>query len=172
MSTRRLMAVVIALALFAVSCGTSAEEVPVNTNPTAAPGIAGTCLADEPDCNDNPGVAGGETPVDLPPAGDVSNGAVVDGGLTISEALATGATGILAVKGFLVDDGTTARLCEALAESFPPQCGGASVELTGYETIDPDSLKTEQGVTWTDDVTTMYGELADGVFDENAFTNG
>lgn len=171
MTIRKLTLGFAAFALITAACGTSAEEVPVNTNPDVNPAISGACLVDEPDCNDTGAI--GDEPIDLPPSsGDVTTGAVVDGGLTVSEALTTDAIGILAVGGFLVDDGTTARLCEALAESFPPQCGGASIELASYSTIDPDSLKTEQGVTWTDDHIIMFGEIVDGVFDEDAFTNG
>ena len=171
MTTRKLALGFAAFALFITACGTAAEELPLNTNPDADPAVSGACLVDEPDCNDTGAM--GDEPVDLPPPSDETpTGAVVDGGLTVSEALATDATGILAVGGFLVDDGTTARLCEALAESFPPQCGGASIELASYTTIDPDSLKTEQGVTWTDDHTVVFGEIVDGVLDENAFIDG
>lgn len=171
MTARKLALGFAAFALLVAACGTAAEEVPVNTNPDVDPAISGACLVDEPDCNDIGAI--GDEPVDLPPSsGEVTGGVLVDGGLTVSEALTTDATGILAVGGFLVDDGTTARLCEALAESFPPQCGGASIELVSYSTIDPDSLQTAQGVTWTDDHTVMFGEIVDGVFDENAFTDG
>jgi hypothetical protein len=82
----------------------------------------------------------------------------------VSEALATDASGIIAVKGFLVTDETGARLCEALAESYPPQCGGASVPVVGYEEMVDVPLQNAQGVTWTDDVLSLFGELLDGVF--------
>jgi hypothetical protein len=35
------------------------------------------------------------------------------------------------VTGFLLIDGTSARLCAVSLESDPPECGGASVRLTG-----------------------------------------
>ena len=171
MTLRKLALAFAAFALVTTACGTAAEELPVNTNPDANPASLGACLEGEPDCNDTGVIV--DEPIDLPPSsGEVPTGAVVDGGLTVSAALTTDATGILAVGGFLVDDGTTARLCEALAESLPPQCGGASIELVSYSTIDPDSLKTDQGVTWTDEHTVMFGEIVDGVFDENALVDG
>ena len=87
---------------------------------------------------------------------------LVEGGLSVSEALTTGATGVIAVQGFLVDDGTGARLCEALAESYPPQCGGASILVTGYEDVITVPLGTEQGVTWTDESVSLFGEVTGG----------
>ena len=91
------------------------------------------------------------------------SGFVVGGGLAVSEALTTDATGVLAVKGFVVADADGIRLCEALAESMPPQCGGASIDLANLDAIDPDELRTEQGVTWSDSTVTVLGEIVDGM---------
>ena len=44
----------------------------------------------------------------------------VDGGLSVDEALDTEVIGVVAVKGYLFDDGTGLRLRNVLAESFPP----------------------------------------------------
>jgi hypothetical protein len=87
---------------------------------------------------------------------------VVDGGLTVSEALATVATGPIAVSGFVVEDAAGLRLCEVLLESYPPQCGGASIPLADTSTIDPDELQAAQGVVWTDSPVTVLGEIVDG----------
>jgi len=76
----------------------------------------------------------------------------------------------VAVKGYLLDDGTGLRSCSVLAESFPPQCGGASlmvdgfdfdrmIELPEYELI---QVETSAGVTWTDGHVTLFGEVVDG----------
>ena len=89
-------------------------------------------------------------------------GALAGGGLSVAEALATDAIGILAVRGFIVDDGVLARLCETLAESFPPQCGGASVAVPGYQAVDVGPLSQAEGVTWTDQPVVIFGELIDG----------
>ncbi|NIR41603.1 MAG: hypothetical protein GWN79_26950, partial [Actinobacteria bacterium] len=75
----------------------------------------------------------------------------------------TDATGVIAVKGFVVADADGIRLCDLLAESLPPQCGGTWIELANLDAIDPDELKTEQGVTWTDFPVTVLGEIVDGV---------
>lgn len=87
---------------------------------------------------------------------------VVGGGLTIDEALTTDATGILAVQGFVVADDSGIRLCDLLAESLPPQCGGASIAVADLDAVDPDELKSSQGVTWTDFPVTIVGEIIDG----------
>lgn len=57
--------------------------------------------------------------------------------------------GDVVVAGFLVDNGSRVRLCDALAESYPPQCGGASVVIANPELLDLD-WSEEQGVRWTD----------------------
>jgi hypothetical protein len=71
--------------------------------------------------------------------------------------------GVVAVRGAFFDDGSGPRLCEALAESFPPQCGGGSLPVTGYEEVIDVPLQTEQGVTWTDQPVTFIGEIVGGV---------
>jgi hypothetical protein len=152
------------LALIAAACGGGEDDtaaLPINTGDDPAV-IDAACLAGEPDCNDTPGAE----PQDLPPPGDqpgTSDGFVVGGGLTVTDALATDATGIIAVSGFVVADAAGVRLCEALAESFPPQCGGASILLEGLDQIDPDELSTEGDVSWTDFAVTVFGELIDGM---------
>ena len=80
----------------------------------------------------------------------------------VSIADAASTSGDIAVAGFLVVVDGQARLCEALAESFPPQCGGASVALSDYDQVDPDDLQSEGAVTWTDYAVTVFGEMVDG----------
>jgi len=64
-------------------------------------------------------------------------------------------------RGFLVDSGDDVRLCDALAESFPPQCGGESLRVEGEL---PDVRWSEaQGVRWTDQQIVLRGEIDDGV---------
>lgn len=139
-------------------------------DPGEHPAISGACVEGEPDCTDTI-VVGDDEP--LPPPGDepvpppaggavVSGGMLADGGLTVSDALATDATGTIAVKGFLLVDDSGARLCELLAESFPPQCGGASIPVAGYEEVIREPLTTAQGITWTDGTVALLGEIIDG----------
>ena len=158
--------------------GPVAVSSPPNPNPGAddSPVIAGACLEGEPDCVDT--VAIDEEPRDLPPSSDEepgivpSGGALVGGGLLPFEALSTDATAIIAVQGFLVDNGGVARLCELLAESLPPQCGGSSIPVTGYDEVIGVPLSESQGVTWTDQVVSLLGEVIDGVLVVDATVAG
>jgi hypothetical protein len=75
---------------------------------------------------------------------------------------AANASGQIMVTGFLVDVAGESRLCEALMESYPPQCGGANVTITSLDQIDPDELQTEGDVTWTDNPVIVAGEMVDG----------
>ena len=169
----RIAAALAAVALVAAACGgasndaASAEELPINP--------AGACLAGEPDCNDIPGQDADEPilePGDPAAPGDAVIGTpIIGGGLSIADALTSDADGPIAVAGFLIQDANGARLCDLLAESMPPQCGGDSVELSDVSMIDPDELKTAQGVTWTDSTVTVYGEIVDGVLTATPTSN-
>ena len=191
----RVALLTMAIALTAAACGSSTTtsptdtgqaepaptgaELPVADTPNDDGPVASTCLAGEPDCQYKG--AADEDVRDLPPpidaepepdpaGGTVSSGMLVDGGLSVAEALETDATGVIAIRGFIVADEGSVRLCELLAESFPPQCGGASIVLAGFsadglaelpndETL---GLDTAQGITWTNQSVSFLGELADG----------
>ena len=67
------------------------------------------------------------------------------------------------VAAFLVGDGSGFRMCEALAESFPPQCGGRSIEVRNPDLVDAE-LTEEQGVQWTERDVWLLGWVEDGAF--------
>ncbi|MGH2445852.1 MAG: hypothetical protein ACRDGD_07420 [Candidatus Limnocylindria bacterium] len=91
----------------------------------------------------------------LPPSVPAADGrlmivdADVDGPIMhISDAL--GADGPIRVAGSLfVDADGRALLCGAIAESFPPQCGGARLEVIGLE-LDTIELQEANGVRWAE----------------------
>jgi hypothetical protein len=118
---------------------------------TLAAGLA-ACGGSEPG-----GAGGGPEP---PTASDV---------LSVEEAIASGAEGHVTVRGFLVAaDGEPVRLCAALAESYPPQCGVASIVVEGLDLATVDGLTTPPEpqyahTSWTDAVIELRGELEDGV---------
>jgi hypothetical protein len=95
---------------------------------------------------------------DAEPAGDAAAGSTVPqtSGLgagpavSIDEALASGSDEPLLVMGNLLAQAGEVRLCAALAESFPPQCGGASLHVVGLNLAEVDGLVTEGDVGWTD----------------------
>jgi hypothetical protein len=88
----------------------------------------------------------------------------------ISVEQAVDAEGPALVNGSLLARGEDVRLCAALAESFPPQCGGASITVVGLDLEELDGLTTEGDVTWSDLPIRVEGVLADGILtvDENA----
>ena len=110
--------------------------------------LAAGCAADET-----------PTPTSAPPAEPVL--VIVEGdpggpGLSVAEALIHGPTDdIVSVTGALfVDADGTVRLCDAIAESFPPQCGGARLEVTGLD-LDALELDEANGVRWAESVTLL-----------------
>jgi inhibitor of cysteine peptidase len=84
-----------------------------------------------------------------PPGGSVPTTGTATAPTEIGDLLSSTASRDVIVRGAIVWTEIDARLCEALAESFPPQCAGASVVIA-----DPDELDVElseaQGVRWTD----------------------
>ncbi|MEX2211191.1 MAG: hypothetical protein WD689_05450 [Gaiellaceae bacterium] len=62
--------------------------------------------------------------------------------------------------GYLVDTGREVRLCDALAESYPPQCGGESFRVEGE--LGAVDWSEAQGVRWTDRPVLLRGEIEDG----------
>lgn len=68
--------------------------------------------------------------------------------LTVPQALET--EGQLVVEGYVFAGSGGLRLCEAVAESFPPQCGGASLAVEGADADDFSDLRREGGEAWSD----------------------
>jgi hypothetical protein len=100
---------------------------------------------------------GTPSPTGAPPAAPVL--VIVTGdpggpGRIVAEALTHGPTDdIVNVTGALfVDADGTVRLCDAIAESFPPQCGGARIEVTGLD-LDTIELQEANGIRWAEGVT-------------------
>jgi hypothetical protein len=65
------------------------------------------------------------------------------------------------VSGNLLVQGGEARLCSALAESFPPQCGGPSLLVDGLDLDTVADLTTQGDVSWTDRPIVLEG-VVDG----------
>lgn len=152
--TKRLILLIAALSLMAAACG--ADEDAAGNGAPQDPAVSGACLAEDPNCEDT--LDPGENPGELPPP-DGENGVIVDNALTVSEAKATNADGTLAVRGFLVITETSGvRLCDALAESFPPQCGGPALNVGGFDETEW-NLEQAQGVRWTNDWVTLFGTV-------------
>jgi hypothetical protein len=105
-------------------------------------------------------------PDDSPPASPVPVLVVVEGlpgdgpGLSVAEALTHGPTDdLVTVTGALfVDADGTVRLCDAIAESFPPQCGGDRIVVEGLDLEDVPDLQEENGVRWAESAT-LFGSV-------------
>lgn len=126
-----------------------------------APDVAGACLAEDPDCQD---IGDPNADPNLPT--DASDEPITPSeSLTVSQVLAAGnIDGSFVVTGYLfVDAEGAAVLCEAIAESYPPQCGGESIAVVGdFSDLE---LTSDQGLTWSD-----FPVLLEGTFDGTTFT--
>jgi hypothetical protein len=98
------------------------------------------------------GCGGEDTPIGNPGTGTAPQTSGLGAGpaISIDEALASGSDEMLLVAGNLLAQGAEVRLCSALAESFPPQCGGASLHVAGLDLDEVDGLLAEGDVRWTD----------------------
>jgi hypothetical protein len=118
------------------------------------------------------GCGGDDTPIGDPGTGTTpqTSGLGAGPGIPIDEALASGSDEVLLVNGNLLAQGGEVRLCSALAESFPPQCGGASLVVEGLKLEEVDGLVSERGVSWTDRPIQLLGVVGDGTLtvSENA----
>jgi hypothetical protein len=133
------------------------------------------------DSNTEPDPAGvGSTIVEDPAldpepsdGGDVaSSGFAVDGGLTIPEAIRYQGDQVVAVQGFIIRDEQSDALCESLAESYPPQCGGASLTIVNSEVIDDMALIEAGEVQWSETYVTIFGYISDGNLTIDPTVNG
>jgi hypothetical protein len=99
-----------------------------------------------------------------PPAGEpvltIADGEDAGPGMSVAEALGHRATDdLVAVSGALfVDPDGTVRLCDAIAESFPPQCGGERIVVEGLNLAAIGDLQTEGEVSWAESVT-LFGSV-------------
>ncbi len=81
-------------------------------------------------------------------------------GMSVADALGHQATDdLVTVSGALfVDVDGTVRLCDAIAESFPPQCGGERIEVQGVDLATIEGLQEENDVQWAEAVT-LFGSV-------------
>ena len=70
-----------------------------------------------------------------------------DGGATVSvvEAIERGSDEPQLVSGYVIERNGVPRLCEAILESFPPQCGEPSLRLVGTVAAAPEEHVTLLG---------------------------
>jgi hypothetical protein len=83
-------------------------------------------------------------------------------GITVKQALAARTTDPLLVRGSVVAEGGTIRLCYAILESYPPQCGKPALVVVGLELQTIGRLTTANGVTWSDREIRLLGTVTAG----------
>lgn len=96
-------------------------------------------------------------------ADDGESGAEPGAALTVAEALESGADGPLRVRGTLIADAREVRLCSAILESHPPQCGRPWLRVRGLDLVGVSNMEQAKGVGWTSREVTLVGEVEDGV---------
>ena len=109
---------------------------------------------------------GATAPTGGPPIGDAPVLVIADGGpggepgLSVAEALTHSPTDdLVTVTGALfVDSDGTVGLCDAILESFPPQCGGDRIAVEGLDLATVEGLETEGNVSWAEGVT-LFGSV-------------
>lgn len=131
--SRRLLSLAVLLVLIGCAAPSGPDD-PVNSDDTPPPAANG----------------GGD------PVLVVADGEPGDGGISVEEAIGhVPPDDIVAVTGalFVEPDGTV-LLCDAIAESFPPQCGGARLVVEGLE-LEGVELQSANDVRWAESVTLL-----------------
>jgi hypothetical protein len=82
-------------------------------------------------------------------------------GISIDEAIALRSPEPVLVNGWVYARGDEVRLCDAIAESYPPQCPGVSLLVEGLKLEEVDGLQREGDVAWSER-TQLLGVVADG----------
>jgi hypothetical protein len=90
-------------------------------------------------------------------------------GISIDEAIAFDSDEPLLVNGSIWAEGEKVYFCDAVAESYPPQCAGVRLEVVGIKLAEVDGLQRASGIAWTER-TQLLGVVADGTItvSENA----
>jgi hypothetical protein len=96
--------------------------------------------------------------------GDQPATADAGGPITVEQLLARSADTPVAVQGLLHVDQGVARLCAAILERYPPQCGEPSAELAGLDLSTVEGTTTAHGVTWKEGAVLTLQRAGDGRF--------
>ena len=129
---KRLIGMTLLVALVA-ACATTGDAPATDPGPTAT----------------SPGGAGRDADGILTIAPGIADGP----GISIEEAIGNGGGQPLLINGALfVDPEGRVLLCDAIAESFPPQCGGMRLEVHGLDLASLPDLQEENDVRWAEQV--------------------
>ena len=84
-------------------------------------------------------------------------------GISVAEARRSRLDKPLLVNGYLVADDSRVRLCDELAESSPPRCGGASLEVHALDLDSLSDVESSGSARWTTQPRLLLGEVEGGV---------
>ncbi|MFC5930275.1 hypothetical protein [Cryobacterium melibiosiphilum] len=93
-----------------------------------------------------------------------SGGTAADASISVDELVSRSADTPVSVTGLLYDDSSGTRLCGAVMESFPVQCGGPSVDLVGLDMTTVSGTTSDQGITWKEAVVLTVQRTGSGSF--------
>ena len=74
--------------------------------------------------------------------------------LTVAEALKADERQ-MRVKGAVLAREEDVRLCDALAQSFPPQCGAPSLRLVGFDMTSAEGMQEAGTVRWAENISVV-----------------
>lgn len=83
--------------------------------------------------------------------------------LTVPEALDAPAGSVVTVRGYVIATGGMTLLAEKLAETYPPQPGGAAIALEGVDITALSGTGSAGDTTWTNDQRHLSGRIEAGV---------
>jgi hypothetical protein len=84
--------------------------------------------------------------------------------ITVEQLVARSSDSPITVRGLLLSTGGETRLCAAILESFPPQCGEPSVVLVDIDPASVDGIEEAGDVIWKDGATLQVQRQQDGTF--------
>lgn len=82
---------------------------------------------------------------------------------TVRQAAAAPAGSTVVVRGHLIATAGETYVAEMLAESYPPQPGGATLRIEGINVSTLDGIEQAGDTTWTSDQRTVSGRVEGGV---------
>ena len=84
--------------------------------------------------------------------------------ITVEQLVARSADTPITVRGLLISTGSEARLCAAILESYPPQCGEPSVVLVDVDVSTVVGVERAGDVAWLDGAVVEVQRRQDGTF--------
>ena len=81
--------------------------------------------------------------------------------ITVANALSQADDTAVVTRGvYFLKSGDQPLLCGVLRESFPPQCGGDSINLVGYDLRSVPGIVSEGAITWSDIPLVLAGRIS------------